>query len=130
MSFYQGKDARKTSGGIRRKHRGKRKFELGGPFTSTKLSNEELREKVRVRGGNYKIKLKKAAFANIVDPETKTARKVKILGVLESKANREYARSEIIVKGTIINTELGRAVVTSRPGQEGIVNAVLIKEAK
>ncbi|MCE4622698.1 MAG: 30S ribosomal protein S8e, partial [Desulfurococcales archaeon] len=34
----------------------------------------------------------------------------------------------IIVKGAIIETTEGKAIVTSRPGQDGVVNAVLIKE--
>ncbi|HHC19323.1 MAG TPA: 30S ribosomal protein S8e, partial [Euryarchaeota archaeon] len=33
----------------------------------------------------------------------------------------------IITKGTIIETEVGLARVTSRPGQVGIINAVLIQ---
>jgi SSU ribosomal protein S8E len=48
--------------------------------------------------------------------------------VLETPANREYARRGIIVKGAIIQTEMGKAVVTSRPGQDGAVNALLLKE--
>ncbi|RLF79472.1 30S ribosomal protein S8e, partial [Thermococci archaeon] len=44
-------------------------------------------------------------------------------------ANRQYVRRNIITKGAIIQTEIGKAIVTSRPGQDGVVNAVLIKEA-
>ena len=32
-----------------------------------------------------------------------------------------------MTKGTIIETEKGKAKITSRPGQEGSINAVLVK---
>ncbi|MEM0154075.1 MAG: 30S ribosomal protein S8e, partial [Ignisphaera sp.] len=55
--------------------------------------------------------------------------KARITAVVETPANREYARRGIIVKGTVIQTEIGRARVVSRPSQDGVVNAVLIEEA-
>ncbi|HDJ25717.1 MAG TPA: 30S ribosomal protein S8e, partial [Candidatus Bathyarchaeota archaeon] len=57
--------------------------------------------------------------------ETKT---VDILRVVKNPANVDYDRRGVITKGTIIETPIGRAVVTSRPGQDGVVNAVLLKE--
>ncbi len=48
--------------------------------------------------------------------------------MLENAANRHYVRRDIITKGTIIQTKLGKARVTSRPAQDGTVNAVLISE--
>ncbi len=129
MGVYQGNDLKKPSGGRKRPHQKvKRKYWMGRYPTFTRLADHDEREHIRVRGGNYKIRLKKAAYANVVDPETKTARKVRILKVLETPANPHFARAGIIVKGTIIETELGKAVVTSRPGQDGVINAVLIEK--
>ncbi|RLF82243.1 30S ribosomal protein S8e, partial [Thermococci archaeon] len=54
--------------------------------------------------------------------------KVKIISVVENPANRQYVRRNIVTKGAIVQTEIGKALVTSRPGQDGIVNAVLLKE--
>ncbi len=127
MSYYQGNDLKKPTGGKKRPHRGKRKYELGRPPTETRLAEVEQRKLIRVRGGNYKVRLKKAVYANVVDPETNKARKVRILRVLETPSYREYARRGVIVKGAIIETEIGKAKVTSRPGQDGVINAVLIK---
>ena len=67
-------------------------------------------------------------FANLVDPKTGKAEKVKILSVKENKANIHFVRMNVITKGAIIETDLGQARVTSRPGQEGNVNAILIKK--
>lgn len=127
MGVYQGNDLKKISGGKKNPSRDKRKYEMGSPPTETKLSNEDVRVKERVMGGNYKIRLKYAAFANVYDPETKLSKKVRILEVIETPANREYARRGIIVKGSKIKTEVGVAIVTSRPGQDGVINAILVK---
>ncbi|MEZ0290483.1 MAG: 30S ribosomal protein S8e [Sulfolobales archaeon] len=126
MSVYQGNDFRKITGGLRRPHRKNRKYELGGFPTETKLSDEEKREIDRVRGGNTKIRLRKALYANVLDKKTMKTQKVKIKAIIETPANSEFARRGIITRGTIIETEIGRAVVTSRPGQDGVVNAVLL----
>ncbi|MFB6184110.1 MAG: 30S ribosomal protein S8e, partial [Haloarculaceae archaeon] len=45
----------------------------------------------------------------------------------ENPSNPNYARRNIITKGAIIETSEGRARVTSRPGQDGQVNAVLVE---
>ncbi len=127
MSYYQGRDFKKPTGGTRRPWRKKRKYELGGPFTETKIADKDVRRIERTFGGNVKVKLKYVHFANVTDPETNETKKVRIIRVLETPANREYARRNIVTKGSIIETELGKAKVTSRPGQDGVVNAVLIK---
>ncbi len=129
MGVYQGNDFRKISGGRKRPHRKNRKFELGRFPTLTVLSEVSKTEVIRTRGGNWKVRLKKASHANVLDPESKTYKKVKILRVVETPSNKEYARQSIITKGTIIETEAGLAKVVSRPGQEGVINAILIKKA-
>ncbi|RLG77690.1 MAG: 30S ribosomal protein S8e [Thermoprotei archaeon] len=128
MGIYQGKDMKKISGGRRRPHRKNRKYELGRFPTLTTVSEKERREVLRTRGGNIKVRLWRAKHANVIDPETNSAKKVAIIRIVETQANREYARRNIITKGAIIETELGLAKVTSRPGQDGVVNAVLIEK--
>ena len=46
--------------------------------------------------------------------------------VVENPANPNYVRRNIVTKGAVIQTSEGRARVTSRPGQTGQVNAVLL----
>ncbi len=131
MGIYQGNDLKKPSGGRKRRHaKVKRKYWMGRYPTETKLGDTERRVHIRVRGGNYKIRLKVAAYANVIDPMEKKAYKARILRVLETPANPHYARRGIIVKGAIIETELGKARVTSRPGQDGVVNAVLLEKSE
>jgi small subunit ribosomal protein S8e len=125
--IYQGNDSRKITGGVRRANRKKRKYELGGYPTLTRIGEKDLRIKERVRGGNVVVRAKAVVYANVYDPESKTYRKVKISRIVENNANREYVRLGIVTKGSVVETELGLARVTSRPSRDGVVNAVLIK---
>jgi len=124
---YHGPSKRKSSGNgkLKAKNRDKKRHEVGGYFIATRLSEANVIKKVRTRGGREKDKLKNAGYANLlVDGSYK---KVKIKGVIESKDNRNFARLNIITKGTVIDTELGRAIVINRPGKEGFINAKLVK---
>lgn len=125
MGIYQGRSRRKKTGGKYIRSRGKRKYEMGREPIFTKIG-EEKKKIIRVMGGNRKIKLKSALYANISTPEG--IKKVKILNVEENKANKQFTRRNILTKGAIIQTEIGKAKVTSRPGQHGVVNGVLLKE--
>ena len=129
MSAYHGRDLRKPTGGKIRPHRKKRKRELGSPPTETILGQDERKSFRRAMGGNVKVGLKAAVYANISDPSTGTTRKVRILQVVKNPASADYSRRGVITKGAIIKTELGLARVTSRPGQDGVVNAVLIESS-
>lgn len=117
---------RKKSGGRRRPLRGKRAYERGSPPSETRLGDRRLKIK-RARGGNIKLTLLACKEANIIDPNSGKAQKAEIKDILENPANREYQKREIITKGAIIVTSLGKAKVTSRPGQDGVINAVLIE---
>jgi small subunit ribosomal protein S8e len=118
-----GKKVSSGSGGRTRKFKDKKLSHVGGVFSSTKVSTSQVTSKVRTRGGSLKTKVKKAAHVNVV---TKSGTKVaKILRVLESH-NSEYVRMNILVKGTIIETDLGKVKVTNRVGQDGVVNGVLV----
>ncbi|MCP8309985.1 MAG: 30S ribosomal protein S8e [Candidatus Methylarchaceae archaeon HK01M] len=117
---------RKPTGGRRTPHRGRRDYEIKRYPTETTLGDDEV-VKRRVRGGNIKLSLKRASYANVIDPSTKKVKKIKILKVVKNLANRDYDRRGVITKGAIIETELGMARVRSRLGQDGVVNAILTK---
>ncbi len=117
---------RKPTGGRQRPYRKKRKYERGGEPVFTLIGERKLREK-RTKGGGVKYALVSDIYANVLDPERKLAQKVKILRLISNPASKDLERRSVITKGAIIETELGRAKVTSRPGQDGVINAVLIK---
>lgn len=126
MAISQFRSKRKPTGGRYKDIRKKRLCENGSTPTHTRIGVTKVK-KQRVSSGMIKPRLLLCNQANVLDPKTKKATKSKIITVLENPANRNYVRRNIITKGTIINTEKGKAKVTSRPGQEGIVNAVLIE---
>lgn len=123
---HKGQTSRKVTGGRYIAHRGKRKFEIGHPPTHTMIEKQQKLKKVRAKGGNKKTRVLIAEIANVFDPKTKKFTKAKIKTVKGNPADVHFVRRNIITKGAIIETELGSARVTSRPGQDGTINAILI----
>lgn len=119
---------RKLTGGRKVAMRGRRKFEIDR-YPNEAVAGATQIVARRTRGGNVKAAFKTAEFANVIDRQAKKVTKSKILKVTKNPANRDYERRGVISKGAVIETESGSAVVVSRPGQDGVVNAVLVKEA-
>ncbi|NPA38371.1 MAG: 30S ribosomal protein S8e [Candidatus Nanohaloarchaeota archaeon] len=126
MAVWHSRSLKKKTGGSISRHRKHKKYEKGSNPTYTKVAEKEKRKAVRVRGGNTKLRLVKAVYANVTD-KTGKIKKVKILEVVENKANVHFVRENIITKGAVIKTEIGKAKVVNRPGQEGVINAVLLE---
>jgi small subunit ribosomal protein S8e len=116
---------KKVTGGVIHLNKKKRRFQRGSLPLLPKLGKEK-KLIDRKRGGTKKIRLAGIEFANIIDPKSKKAKKVKILDIIRNEANPQYVRRGIITKGTVIKTELGEARVVSRPSQEGVVNAIAL----
>jgi small subunit ribosomal protein S8e len=119
-----GKKVSTGTGGRRHKFRDKKLAQIGGTFPATKVAAKDLKVSVRGRGGSLSVKLKKASAINVVLKDGKM-KKVAIKRVLESH-NPEFVRMNIITRGAVVETELGKARVTNRVGQDGIVNGVLL----
>lgn len=119
------KKGRKITGKKYTKGRKKKKYEAKGQKRTIKLG-EEKRKTKRTRGGNSKTFLLRAKIVNV--QEKGKTRKAEIKTVLETPSNRFLARQNIITKGTLVETELGKVRITNRPTQEGILNGVLVKE--
>ncbi len=128
MAKWQGRSLKKPSGGRIWASRKKREREMGSEFVETKLGPIKQVNRCTF-GGGIKISLLGTDAVNVVDPKTGQAQKSKILTVVENPADPHFVRRNVMTKGAIIETELGRARVTSRPGQSGGVDAVLL-EAK
>lgn len=125
MPQWMGRSRRKITGGLHRHNRKKRRSEIGREKLFTSVG-EDKAFKVRTRGGNSKMTVVHAQKANAVDPETHKVQSTIITTVLENSANRNYVQRNFLNRGAIVQTELGRARVTSRPGQDGVVNVVLL----
>jgi small subunit ribosomal protein S8e len=128
MSVWHGDlHKKKPSGGRKRAYRRKRKFEEGRFPTETMLG-EPKRKSVKGRGETIKIRVLSDKYACVTDPKSGKTEKVEITSVVKNPVNIDYDRRGVITKGAIIETSLGLARVTSRPGQDGVINAVLISE--
>jgi len=115
----------KISGGRRVALRSRRKFEINR-YPNEPLVGEQQTVTRKVRGKNLKTALTSANFVNLVLSDSKV-KKTKIIRVLENPTNNDYKRRGVITKGAIIETEDGKCKVISRPGQDGVVNGILVK---
>ena len=123
---WQGESVRKVTGGRRRPAQGKRRFEVGLAPADTHLGEARVKF-IRTTGGNIKVRSMRAEYANVTKISNGETKKVKIETVEENGANPNYVRRNLLTKGAIIRTEIGRARIASRPGQDGVINAVLLE---
>jgi len=117
---------RRTGARYKKLYRGKWKSEMGRYPTNTVHSEKKILRTRRGRAGSKRDYLLSESHVNVMDPKSKKSKKVAIKSVEENTANPNFVRRGILTKGTVIETDLGKARVTSRPGQEGGINAVLI----
>lgn len=115
---------RKLTGGKYAKRRKKKKFERPGQKRIVKLG-EEKRKTVRSEGGNKKTFLLKSNKINVQSNKGKKSLEIK--NVLETPSNRFLARQNVLTKGTVVETELGKVKITNRPTQEGNINGILLE---
>lgn len=126
MVIIHGRAKRKASGGRYTSANPKRKHQKGSLPTHTRIGERQLKQE-RTKGGGLKTRLLSAKKVNLFDPETRKFSVEEIETELENSANRHFVRRNIITKGAVIQTSKGKARITNRPGQEGMVTAVLIK---
>jgi len=121
----QGRSKRKRTGGRRRRSHKKTRHQLGRQPAETTVGEPRF-QIVDSRGDDRKVRALSTNVAQVaIDGEVTEA---EIENVVENTANVNYVRRNIITKGAIIETTEGEARVTSRPGQTGQVNAVLVDD--
>ncbi len=116
----------KITGGRRHPLRTRRKYETDR-YPNEAINGAQVTITRRVRGNNRKTALKTIDFVNLSTGDAKV-KKTKIIKVLENATNNDYKRRGIITKGAILEVEEGKCRIVSKPGQNGIVNAILLKE--
>jgi small subunit ribosomal protein S8e len=123
---WQGESVRKVTGGRRRPAQMKRRAEIGLAPADTHIG-EDRRTIIRTYGGNDKVRALRAGYANVTNLTNGETKKVKIEKVEKNDANPNYVRRNLLTKGAVIKTEIGHARIMSRPGQDGVINAVLLE---
>jgi small subunit ribosomal protein S8e len=127
MTTHSSLYKRKLTGGKKRAYRTKKIYETAGYPAETVLG-ESKRKVSRTIGGSTKVKVLTEKFASVTDPKTNTTAKTEIVRVVSNGANVDFNRRGVITKGAQIETKLGLAKVTSRPGNDGVVNAILVSK--
>lgn len=125
MARSQARSRRKYTGKKYKHFRKKRKRELERPTIDTMIGTEK-KKKLRTMGGNIKLKLFSTKLINVTDRSNNKTSKVKILRYESNSASKDLNRRHILTKGAIVQTELGKVRVSSRPGQHGVLNGILI----
>ncbi len=120
----QGRSTRKRTGGRLKNVRNRRKDELGRHPTETQVGEPRFRT-VDSRGNASKTRALATNVASVNKGEQTVSAEIE--DVVENDANPNYVRRNIITKGAVIETSEGTARVTSRPGQTGQVNAVVLE---
>ncbi|MFW5704630.1 MAG: 30S ribosomal protein S8e [Nanoarchaeota archaeon] len=123
MARSQFRSKRSVSGKKYVALRKKRASELAGAPALTHIGVNRLKVK-RVMGGNSKKALLRGDVVYVANGAKTT--KLAIQSVVNNPANINYTRRNIITKGCIVKTEKGDVKITSRPGQEGVLQGVLV----
>ncbi|MFH0870791.1 MAG: 30S ribosomal protein S8e [archaeon] len=126
MVVIHGRSKRKPSGARYRSAFTKRLAQRGNKPTHTKVDENQAKSS-RTKGGGVKVRLLSANKINLYDPSTKKHSIESIKTVAENTADRHFVRHNIMTKGAVVMTPKGKARITNRPGQEGVINAILIK---
>jgi small subunit ribosomal protein S8e len=126
MALWQGESTRKPSGGRRRLNHKKRKAEIGREVILPVMGAEK-RQTLRTMGGHKKAAILASNKVNVTDPATGKTQTVDFTTVTDNPANPHYVRRNILTRGAVVMTKLGKAKITSRPGQDGVLNAILVK---
>lgn len=125
MSLWQGLSTRKNSGGRLIHARKKRRFEVAAEDAETK-TGAHVQKLIRTRGAHQKVKLLATDHVHVIDPKTGKAQKAAIKTVKENPANIHYVRRNILTKGAVVDTDIGKVKITSRPGQSGALSGVKV----
>ncbi|MFI5418501.1 MAG: 30S ribosomal protein S8e [Candidatus Lutacidiplasmatales archaeon] len=128
MGIWQARSRRKPTGGRLRPNRKKLRFEIGREVQQATVGAGTVKT-YRVRGGNEKLRILTANKVNVYDPANHTMKVAKLITVRENPANPNFVQRNVITKGAIVETDLGRVRILSRPGQDGVLNGVRLESS-
>lgn len=106
--------------------RGKRRTEISSEQQYA-LVGESNRKLYRKTGGMQRVRVLKEHKINVNNPADGTTKTITMSTVVDNPSNPNYVRRNILTKGAVVETELGKVRITSRPGQDGIVNGTPVE---
>ena len=129
MAEWHTRSKRSPTGHILHRNRKKKSRDRGLRFLEPTVDKHAAKQ-VIARGGRPKMKLLSENKVSLANPKTRKVTIGTITSVKENRANPHFVRRNILTKGALIETDQGLARVTSRPGQDGVITAVLEQPTK
>eukprot|EP01059_Diplonema_ambulator_P022127 TRINITY_DN36_c0_g1_i2.p1 TRINITY_DN36_c0_g1~~TRINITY_DN36_c0_g1_i2.p1 ORF type:complete len:204 (+),score=78.10 TRINITY_DN36_c0_g1_i2:47-658(+) len=96
---------RRVTGGKRKIHSKKRKYELGRLPAATKLAPNVRVTTVRARGGNQKFRALRLDHGNYSWGSQSVTKKTRILDVVYNATSNELIRTKALVKGAVVTVD-------------------------
>jgi len=130
MAHWHGISRRKPTGGrLKRpnRYRGKRRTEIAAEKQFTTIG-EPNRKVYRKRSGSQTVRALHDNVVNVADTKSGKVTQSGLTNVMENPADPNYVRRNIVTKGAIVETDMGKVRITSRPGSHGALSGVLLDE--
>ena len=129
MAHWHGISRRKPTGGrLKRpnRYRGKRRTEIASEKQSTMIGDSN-RKIYRKRSGSQTVRVLYDNQVNVADKKTGKVVKATLHSVSDNAADPNFVRRNILTKGAVVETDMGKVRITSRPGSHGVINGVLLE---
>ena len=131
MAKWHGISRRKPSGGrLKRpnRYRGKRRTEVSIEAQYAYIGEKDDRKMYRKNAGSQTTRLLSANTVNVNIPNEGTTVKATINSVIANDADPNFIRRNIVTKGSIVDTSMGKVKITSRPGMHGVASGILLED--
>ena len=131
MAKWHGISRRKPSGGrLKRpnRYRGKRRTEVSSEAQYAYIGEKDDRKMYRKNAGSQTIRLLSANTVNVNIPKEGKTVKATIKSVIANDADPNFIRRNIVTKGSIVDTTMGKVKITSRPGMHGVASGILLED--
>ena len=131
MAKRHGISRRKPSGGrLKRpnRYRGKRRTEVSSEAQYAYIGEKDDRKMYRKNAGSLTARLLSANTVNVNLPKEGKTVKATINSVIANDADPNFIRRNIVTKGSIVDTSMGKVKITSRPGMHGVISGILLED--
>ena len=131
MAKCHGTSRRKPSGGrLKRpnRYRGKRRTEVSSEAQYAYIGEKDDRKMYRKNAGSQTTRLLSANTVNVNIPKEGKTVKATINSVIANDADPNFIRRNIVTKGSIVDTSMGKVKITSRPGMHGVASGILLED--
>ena len=131
MAKWHGISRRKPSGGrLKRpnRYRGKRRTEVSSEAQYAYIGEKDDRKMYRKNAGSQTTRLLSANTVNVNIPKEGKTVKATINSVIANDADPNFIRRNIVTKGSIVDTSMGKVKITSRQGMHGVVSGILLED--